>query len=458
GTANAREIKAACFWNQKRWREAHLAAASFVTAHPADPRAELWCARAFQAGLNALKENPPLETEQLLAFFDAIAAKRPDDPEVKKIPWYRGYVLIQAGDYARAYRSLLGVRNPADPMYRHAQYGIALSCWKQAETFIRAKDARRTMDYLTRALQAVERFVDAPVAAVADDKADRQLTDAVAYLANQVARALLDQPTPRTDEVLALVRKLDDSPATRDLRADGRLTLRIEAECMKEGPAQAAVRINDYITGTAGAPVAQAAANIVSRLEKAYDALAAEGKKKEADELAWHILRIYEFLLSYVRKDPGTTPDMEAGIRGRLGQAYMRLDKYADAIAHFQSALTRSARSADLMRGLALACEKTGQFDRAILQWRALAKGLERGSEGWYEAHYERIRCYMAMKEHGQARTLLKYYLQYLHPKDAPESWTEKFKALDVELGKEEPPADTVPPAPAHRDPTDEAP
>ena len=446
GTADAREIKAAAYWNLKQWPEAHKAAFDFVDHHPKDPRAEMWCRRTFQAGLKAQKATPPIDVERLLNAFDTVARKRPGDAETLKLQWYRGYVLIEAGEYARAYRSLMRVRNPENPVYRQAQYGIALSCWKQAETALRAKETRRAADDLARAAAAVKRFLDAPAPkGKPDDKENQRLNDAVAYLGNQVVRGLLDLPTPHHEQALALLDKLERSARVTDDRADQRRTLRIEAECLEKGPAGAAVHINDHITDKADAPVAQAAANVVSRLEKEYDRLIAVGKKTEAEALAWRILRIHEFLYNHVRNDERATARMKGDIRGRLAHAYLRLGKGEKAIPHFENALGQSPRAADLLRGLAVAFETTGRYDRAVAQWRMLARGLDRGSDGWFEAHYRRMTCYAKMNRLDQARKLLHYYLAYLHPDDAPEAWSGKFKRLEVELREKETPARAAP-------------
>jgi tetratricopeptide (TPR) repeat protein len=160
----------------------------------------------------------------------------------------------------------------------------------------------------------------------------------------------------------------------------------------------------------------------------------AESRKAEADEMAWRILRVYEFLYAHVQSDVHAGAATRNAIRGRLGRAYMRLQKYAEAVPHLERALAAAPRSAELMRALALALQQTGKYGDAVAQWRSLAGGLERGSDGWFEAHYERLRCYVAMKEFDHAGKLLRYYLEYLHPEDAPAAWNTKFSQLQTEL------------------------
>ncbi len=438
--ADLRWAKAAVHWNLQNWREAHLAAYDFVRQHPADPRAAEWCRRALQAGLRAIAAKPPqLDLPSFNSFLDFATRTFPNEPEVQRVPWTRASLLLEAKDYREAERALLRV-DAKSPVYRLAQYGLALATYRQAEEAL--KDAARgtgthsvanVSPLLERAAAAVGRFADTTPAAADVEK----LPEAVVSIAHAVARTLLRLPQPRAEAALALLDRLDRSAELRSVDATQREALRLEAQAVVGGIEGVRKKLNEIAGKDSEQPhLTQLAANFAARLEKEAERLGRAGQSAEATAVTRELARAYEFLLRQVGQSLDPKAQSQAPvIRRHLANALLRLGNLKEAVEHCEAVLQGlrpgEAKPADILRGLALAYEAAGRHDDALKCWRPLAQGLARKSEGWYEAQHHHILCVHKSGAEG-ARQLLDYFK--LQNPEVPAPWAAKFQELEREL------------------------
>ena len=85
------------------------------------------------------------------------------------------------------------------------------------------------------------------------------------------------------------------------------------------------------------------------------------------------------------------------------------------------------------MRKLALTYEQVENYEDAIVQWRALAKGLPRETGSWLEAQYNLIHCNMLAQRNNQARKLLGMF-RLRHGVIQSERWRVRFDELEEKL------------------------
>jgi hypothetical protein len=257
--ATLRYVKAAAAWNLQNWTQAHQAAAEFVQEYPKDRRAGDMCRRALQAGIRALKAEPPLDRRAFDRFVRFARTHFPEEPEAQKAPWYRAQGLLEAEKFRDAERVLRGIPR-SDPLYRHAQYGLALAAYRQAEAALEKRPAAAQVA-LERAATAIRRFAAAAPAHFLDEQ--ERLAKAVAFIAHATARGWLSLREPRPQSTLQLLDLLDNNEELRDVEPGRRLALRLEAKMVGTGLEETWALVEKYLGQSFVEPhVAQAIARI----------------------------------------------------------------------------------------------------------------------------------------------------------------------------------------------------
>ena len=434
-------VKAAALWNVHRWREAHLAAADFVRLYPNDRRAPEMCRRAVQAGLKAMKQEPPLAWDQFDRFLRAAKRAFPDEPELEKAPWFNIQFLIQENRHAEAERKLRRIL-PGKPLYRHAQYGLALVAHRRAEADggPHGKNTASVGRNLEQGMDAIRRFAAAPIRHFRED--EPRLSEAAVHVAHAIARSFLALPRPRWDKARRLLDRLDASDTLGHIEAGQRRALRLEVKMLAGGLDQAWELIDSSMKRLRVEPhVAQAIARIADRLDRDWSQRATAQTPTQLEQRGRRLVRIYEFLLREMRRrSDDAAGDQELNLRRRLGRTHLRLRDYREAIRHSKWVESKwpahQAKPADVLRTLAVAYEETERYESAIQRWRTLARGLKAKTEGWYEARYHWILCCHKAQKRTTARKLLGYF-ELRYPTIGSAAWKEKFEELGRELGKE---------------------
>jgi len=85
-----------------------------------------------------------------------------------------------------------------------------------------------------------------------------------------------------------------------------------------------------------------------------------------------------------------------------------------------------------VLRLSALAHEAMGESEAALDEWRRLSRGLEEGTNEWFEARYHFIMV-LATRDEGRAREVLSQ-LRALHPEFGGGQWRARFEALSRQL------------------------
>jgi len=442
--ADLRYTQAAAAWNLKRWHQAHRYAFEFLRYHAGDRRADDVCSRGLQAGLKAIEQKtqadgPGVDAADFLRFLTFAEKNLPENPEVLKAAWYRGNLLLKAGKYAEAEQALQAIE-PSSPVYRYAQYGLALAAFKQAEVIAQAekKDPAARAKLLARSAGAVRQYVEAAAGGLPAD--EHEAAQAMIDVALATGQHLLDLPAPDHRATLALLRHVESlvkALGEPDRVADQRLALSIEAYIVA-GQLDAAGRqidaVLDYRAGSAHA--ARAFANIADTLEERYERLMQDNQDAQARRLGERLLGIYTFLLDYVsRSKDAAVADQEIPVRRRLARALLRQGNHRAAISHYEWLLGKVPleKAGDVLQGLATAQEELRDYDSAAKTWRTLARGLEDNSEGWFEARYHLILCHHKAGRQEHARKLLAYF-RLQCPHIASEVWRRQFDALEQEL------------------------
>jgi hypothetical protein len=427
--ADLRYVRAAAAWNLKRWRQAHDAAFDLLQHHRGDRRAPSLCRRALQAALEARKAEPPLPDGDYIRFLNFAEAHFPNEPEVQRAPWYRASMLIDGKEFAKA-RAVLRRVPPASPIYRLAQYGLALAGHREAEAVAEAdhNDVESERRPFLRNVPAVSRCLALLSGGLSDE--ERPLAQSAAEIALATAQQILGLPKPAHEAARKL---LDQTEALDGLGADlaaRRLALRIQAHLAAGQLDHATRRIDAVLDGKRlDEPLAQALLRAADPLEREWDRLEKAGSRNEARELAHRLARLYTALLDHARRG------QEIALRRRLAQALTRAGSHRDAVLHYEWLRARVPResSGDVLRGLALAHEAARNYDAAIAAWRTLSKGLQARSEPWLEARYHLIRCHLKAGRRDRARKLLDY-LRLQCPRLEAGALGPQFRALDREL------------------------
>ena len=100
-----------------------------------------------------------------------------------------------------------------------------------------------------------------------------------------------------------------------------------------------------------------------------------------------------------------------AGLLGRHGEAAEQLDRLLKAFPD----------NRDYLRRAGLAYFQAGNYERSLAAWRTLLAGLEKGSEGWYEAKYYQLSCLFRTDEKA-ARPVWQQF-KLLYPELGPPPW-----------------------------------
>ena len=442
-------FKVAALWNLERWRDAHLAAFAFLRLYPHDGRLLEVCSRAVLAAIKALDASPRLEQSEFDLFNAYVQQHLPEVPEVQKIAWYRGRQLIAAGRFTEA-DLVLGTITKGSPAYGHAQYGLAMSAYRQGEKLWAGpqSDSSLAADHLRRGVQAAERFIQL-VGTPAETQC-AEIIDPMIVVVLAIAERLLELPHPYPANAMALLDRLDAEPILENKGKVHRRVLRLRHLLMHGSDPDRALRLADGILlAQANDPAAAGALDSATDpLETLSASLVARGERQSATEVDTRIVRIYHVLLDDVHRqqtqasgsskqadDIERITRRETAIRRRLAAVLVRSGQSSLAIAHYEWLAKRvpRAEAADIWRGLALAYEDSQYVDQAVEPWRILSKGLKPDSDGWYEAQYHLIRCHWLAGRQDHARKLAAYFRMQC-PNGPPDAWKERMEALFREI------------------------
>lgn len=427
--ADLRYAETAAYWNLQAWGEAHTAALEFLKNHMNDKRAGEVCSLAFRAGLKAMSSKPPLKPERFLEFLSFAESNFPKHPEAKKVPWYRAKLLIQSGRFREAEKVLetVGVDSPIHP---YALYGLALASYKQAE----AKPAMEGQ--LARTADAVSLFVQRVLSGLSEE--ERWLAKGMAEISVATARRWLDLPKPNPRGVLQFLQSAEPL-ATVNEKTSGQLAaLTIEARVVG-GDIDAVDELLNKVKrrDVINEELADSLITIAEILEKQYNRLIDDSKSDAGRGVAQKLLGVYSLLARYVATNAKAGSRQQVSIHRRLAHTCLRLGMYRDAIKQYEWVLKKIPRqgAGDVIRSLAVAYEKTGQYDSSIKMWRILSKGPKKKSGDWFEAHYCLIRSYVKAGQRLRALRLLQFF-RLQHSQSEPPEWREKFDTLEKDLSK----------------------
>ena len=436
--ADLRYVRAAAAVNRGKPLEAFRAAGEFLRNHPADRRAGGLCRAALRAGREALQAKPPLPRDDFLGFLAWMEKRLPTHPEAKRIPWYRARVFLDAGRLREAERALGAV--PADsPVYVLAQYGLAVAAAKQAEALARRgkadpKEMARLVDGSAR---AVERFVASAGRRKMSD-VELQAARTVVDVAVATARRYLELPAPRPARAVAVLDRADKLAAYRGRAGRQRLALRCRAHLLA-GDMAAAERA---FSGLLRSPVAAdgnappVLASLLGPLMDPFDRLTKAGKTEAAAGLGGRMARMQERVLRSVSASP--TPAVraqEGAARWLLAEILRKVGRHAEAAGQYEQLLpnTPKRKAGPVLRGLAICQEKSRRYASACERWQALAGGLKKKTDGWYEARYHWFWCLYQQGRRDDARKRLAYF-RLQHPRIATGIWQAAFDALGQEM------------------------
>jgi tetratricopeptide (TPR) repeat protein len=436
----------------ERWLDTHRQAAGFLMRYPADPRADRMAKCALQAGINALKADPPMEVAEFVKFVESTVANlattnpsgtgsapatSPAQTVGPEVAWYGGSVLLDRGRYPEAERLFRAV--PAhSPFYLRAQYGLALAGWKQVERkTTTALRPGQTQDPLAPTLAALTRFVQAARRGIEED--DRPAADRVVDLGTRVVMHLIGRERPDLKLAAGLLDDVESLPQAKDRDARLRLALRIEIAILAASPDPDSVIMQFVVQKR---PATAELAGVLNEVNKSVARrcreLASHGQNDEATQLADALVNVYRRLLPRIAASQSAEARQhEAAIRGQLARSLQELARPAEAVTQYEW-LEKNAPaglSAEDLKSFAAAYEQIGAHDPAIGIWSRLAKSLPPHTESWYEARYRLIECYRQAGLADHARNLLDYFLLQ-NPEIKVESWRQKFDDLKRVLPK----------------------
>lgn len=110
---------------------------------------------------------------------------------------------------------------------------------------------------------------------------------------------------------------------------------------------------------------------------------------------------------------------------GQLERADQYLDQLIDVFPNRKDYLAASARVKT----------RRGQLKEALLRWRLLANGVEPGSDLWYEAKYQLVRC-LWLTGDTNAKQVFRQTIQ-LSP-SIPDAWSKEYKLLANQMELDE--------------------
>ena len=416
--AELRYVLALAHLKQQHWAEGSRASFEFIRKHPAHQHSAEMCGLAVQA---AAKAKPPLPAGEVAAMFAYVEKSFPGHPEVPRLPWYRGSILLDAKKYAEAEAALRRVPDTS-PMFPDAQCGVAFAALRQAE----AADGADAAPHLKRAAAAVTRFAGKPTDA-------GKTAGTVAEVALAAGDRLLKLNPPDIDLASGLLDAADKLCAANPAQAPRREALRLKL-MVCSGKMDDAMKLIDTLLAQQDAikQALPALGGVSDQLELEYARLAKSGKNEEAASLGERLTTIYQALLAQFGKGadaPART--QETAVRRRLAHGLLRAGKCAEALPHYQQLANDvpEKESADVLRGLGIAQESVKDYEGALEAWRKLSKGLQPPNDGWYEAQLHIIKANWDAGNRDHAQRLLRLF-KLQNPKIPSESWDKQFQTL----------------------------
>jgi tetratricopeptide (TPR) repeat protein len=172
--------------------------------------------------------------------------------------------------------------------------------------------------------------------------------------------------------------------------------------------------------------------SVADPLEAESERLRHRGQGSEQRNVDAMLEQLYRLLLECAKRSKDTASQtQEASLRRRLARVAQRLGRHARALPHYVWLLKNIKRetSGDVMRGLAIAYEHVRQYDQAIPLWQELCAGLDRGTDGWFEARLHLIRACQRAGMPTRAKRLLDY-LNLDFPGEKAGRWRKEFDEL----------------------------
>lgn len=359
--ANLRHVKFVACWRLNQWRQAHIAAKDFLENHPKDSRATEVCGLAIKSGLKSLKSDPPLETESFLKFLENAEKNFPENSKVEMIPWYKGYILFQDGQYSASQKILKTIES-SSPVYRRAQHCLATSAYKQAKTLIEAGENKQ--DDITILLgdtvDALDRFVSSNL-----PEEELQLALHAVTLTIETSRCLLNLKPPDPNTVLAFIERMQPLQNKVHQSEDQWLAQCIKANILA-GDINSSIELIEKLIGKA--TIANPLIDISKLLEQTSASLVENNRSTDAARIDKKLIEMYKALLLQHIGENKAMRDREPSVHCRLAQCYIRLRKYSEAIEHFELYMKNELQKPppSVIRDLATAYEQTKNYKLVI--------------------------------------------------------------------------------------------
>lgn len=116
----------------------------------------------------------------------------------------------------------------------------------------------------------------------------------------------------------------------------------------------------------------------------------------------------------------------------RLSELYMQSRQWERADGHLELLVEVFPQRREYRAAAARVKTERGHFQQALPHWRFLAQGAEPGTDLWYEAKYQLIRCLWSIDD-DSAKAVLQQTIQ-LSP-SLPEGWAGRYALLAEEMG-----------------------
>lgn len=395
-------------WNVRNWPLTFIAALEFIDRHKKDQRAEQLCLYAMEAAQRVRGTNNRLPSVSLMKMYDLAEAHFGHLPQVKQVPWYRAHLLLQTGRYGEAQRLLHDIPESSS-MYWEAQYGLAMAALQLSATGDRDSSAM----FLDSASAAINRFVEATPDPVPSDK--QAVVRAVMSLAMNATSGWLSHSPSDTKKAMAVLDKIAELGVSRAHVRSAESALRLRINVLNSDAHETIDLIGQSLSAnTIDSDLAASLTFLADHLESQYTKLATTDDRSTADRLGAHLANIYDRLLEYHgRQASGLQYETEVALRRRLASIQNRMGKSELSLPHYLWLVDNvpHEKSADILRGLALAYEGTDAMGEAVVIWQRLKKGLRTGSNDWVEACFHLIDCQMELGEYDLSYKLLNILL-----------------------------------------------
>lgn len=129
------------------------------------------------------------------------------------------------------------------------------------------------------------------------------------------------------------------------------------------------------------------------------------------------------------RTDRGAEQKMQ--LERRLAWVFLQSGKFKLAVRLYENVVeeTDKQTGGEVIYEFAEALEGAGEYEKAIVQWQMLARGLTRQSEKWLMANYRFINCYYLSGNNEQAKKQKDYFMvKYRH--GLSDEWRKQFESL----------------------------